>query len=275
MNMDPDRIEELITPRTRGIVVVHLYGHPADMDRISEIARRHDLFVVEDAAEAHGARYRGRMVGGLGHAGSFSFYGNKIITTGEGGMVTTADPALAEKIRLLRGQGMDPGCRYWFPVVGYNYRMTNIQAAIGLAQLEKIDEHLAARRRVAGWYTRYLQPFKDFLSLPVEETWAHHAYWMYTVTLTDAVDLDRDAVMQKMADDGIETRPIFFPVHTLPPYQAARAECPVADRLARRGISLPTHAMLTEEDVAYVAERLGLLCQPKRQHRVATIAGLL
>jgi len=265
MNIDPNKIEELITPNTRGIVVVHLYGHPAEMDQVREIARWHNLFVVEDAAEAHGAQYRGRTVGSIGDAASFSFYGNKIITTGEGGMVTTPDRDLAERVRLLRGQGMHPERRYWFPVVGYNYRMTNIQAAIGLAQLERVDEHLAARRRVAEWYGHYLRPFEDSLRLPVEELWAHHAYWMYTVILKDSVEFERDAVMQELAADGIETRPVFFPMHMLPPYHGSGGKYPVAEALAGRGISLPTHALLTEEDAAYVAERLGMLCQTARK----------
>ena len=152
MTVDPARIEERITARTKGIVVVHLYGHPADMDPILEVARRRGLFVVEDAAEAHGALYRGRKAGSLGDVATFSFYGNKIITTGEGGMVTTNDAALSERIRILRGQGMDPGRRYWFPVVGYNYRMTNIAAAIGLAQLEQIYRFIEKRLEIACRY---------------------------------------------------------------------------------------------------------------------------
>src|SRR5262249_49807322 len=150
MTLDVARLEEKITPRTKGILVVHLYGHPADMDPILALAAKHGLFVVEDAAEAHGALYRGRKVGGLGHAATFSFYGNKILTTGEGGMVTTNDAAYAGKVRILRGQGMDPERRYWFPTVGYNYRMTNVAAAIGLAQLEQIEEFMSKRWEIAA-----------------------------------------------------------------------------------------------------------------------------
>ena len=155
-NMDPDLIEGAITPRTRGIVVVHLYGHPTDMDPILELADRHGLWVVEDAAEAHGATYKGRIAGSMGSISTFSFYGNKIITTGEGGMVVTDDDRLAARIRQFKGQGQDPTQRYWFPIVGFNYRMTNVAAAIGLAQLERVDWHLGRRREIAGWYREEL-----------------------------------------------------------------------------------------------------------------------
>ncbi|MGD1090980.1 MAG: DegT/DnrJ/EryC1/StrS family aminotransferase [Bryobacteraceae bacterium] len=265
MNLDPDKIEGAITPQTRGIVAVHLYGHPADLDPILDIAQRHNLFVLEDAAEAHGAKYRGRTVGAIGSAACFSFFGNKIVTTGEGGMVTTRNAAFAEKVRLLRGQGMDPQRRYWFPVVGYNYRMTNIQAAIGLAQMENIEQHLSARVRVSSLYYRYLKPYEQFIELPVEETWAHHAFWMYTVLLKPNVFMDRDLVMEKLAADGIETRPVFYPMHTLPPYCAGTRAFPVAERLSRWGISLPTHALLSEGDVAYIAKRLGAICEEAQQ----------
>jgi perosamine synthetase len=153
-NINPCLIEEKITPRTRGIIVVHLYGHPVDMDPVIEIARRHGLFVLEDAAEAHGAIYKGQVAGSIGDIATFSFFGNKVLSTGEGGMVVTNDPELASKIRLLKDQGMDPNRRYWYPVIGYNYRMTNVAAAIGLAQVEKADWHIQQRRELAGWCVR-------------------------------------------------------------------------------------------------------------------------
>jgi perosamine synthetase len=252
MNIDPERIEEAITPRTRGILVVHLYGHPANMGPILEIARRHGLFVLEDAAEAHGATYQGQKVGSLGDAATFSFFGNKIVTTGEGGMVTTSSPGLEQKLRLLRGQGMDPSRRYWFPIVGYNYRMTNIQAALGLAQMEQIDLHLAGRRRVAEWYHKHLASLRDLLVLPIQEEWAHHVYWMYTVLLNDS-NVDRDMFMQMMHLEGIETRPVFYPMHMMPPYHQPDASFPVAEDLSRRGVNLPSHGLLTEEDIVRIA----------------------
>lgn len=260
MNLDPALLEAKITPRTRGIIVVHLYGHPADMDPILAIARRHNLFVVEDAAEAHGARYRGQIVGGLADVGTFSFFGNKIITTGEGGMVTVRDPEKATLIRTYRGQGMQTDRRYWFPVIGYNYRMTNIQAALGLAQLEQIDRYMAHHRTVASWYAHYLSPIADLMALPIEEPWCRHAYWLYTVILNAAVTVDRDELMRDLASVGIETRPVFYPMHVLPPYFEPDAHYPVAERLSARGLSLPTHIGLTESDVAYVAGHLTRLC---------------
>lgn len=257
MTVDPARIEERITARTKGIVVVHLYGHPADMDPILEVARRRGLFVVEDAAEAHGALYRGRKAGSLGDVATFSFYGNKIITTGEGGMVTTNDAALSERIRILRGQGMDPGRRYWFPVVGYNYRMTNIAAAIGLAQLEQIDRFIEKRLEIACRYRQVLEPLADFIELPSEQSWARHAFWSYVIVLRESVKLERDDLMKRLEDDAIETRPVFYPMHALPPYREPDAHYPVADRISSRGICLPMHGLLSEEDVSYIAERLG------------------
>ena len=256
MTIDPARVEALITPKTRAIMAVHLFGHPADMDPLRTLADRYGLALVEDAAEAHGALYKGRCVGSLGDVAMFSFFGNKIITTGEGGMVTTSNDELAERVRLLRGQGMDPRRRYWFPVVGFNYRMTNIEAAIGLAQLERIDDHLGARQRVRRWYDERLADLTDVLELPREEPWAHHSFWMYTVLLKDEAGIGRDDLMSRMNDDGIETRPVFYPMHVLPPYRDASGPCPVADRLSARGVSLPTHGGLTEDDVDRVAASL-------------------
>ncbi|AND71047.1 aminotransferase DegT [Dyella thiooxydans] len=255
MNIDPAAIEAKITPRTRGIIPVHLYGHPAQMDVINEIAQRHGLWVVEDAAEAHGAEVQGRRVGGLGTCATFSFFGNKIVTTGEGGMVTTNDAELARTLRLYRGQGMDLQRRYWFPVVGYNYRMTNIQAAIGLAQMEGIDTALAERERLAGWYADALSALGDRIVLPVRRDGAKEVYWMYNIFLRDATEEQRDAVMRRMDEMGIETRPVFYPMHVMPPYRES-ATYPVADLWSPRGINLPTHQDLTREDVQRVAESL-------------------
>lgn len=261
MNLDPGRIEERITPRTRGIIAVHLYGHAADMDPILEIARRRGLFVVEDAAEAHGALCRGRKAGGLGDAATFSFFGNKIITTGEGGMVTTRDEELGRKVRLLRGQGMDPERRYWFPIVGYNYRMTNIAAALGLAQLEKISSHLEKRRQLAALYERRLAPLAEWIELPAEKAWARHAWWAYTIRLRGSLPLERDRLMGCLAEAGIETRPAFHPMHTLPPYEEPTGSYPVAEAIARHGVTLPMHGLLTEDDVDYISDRLETLCR--------------
>ncbi len=254
--IDPSLIEQKITSRTRGIIVVHLYGQPGDLDPILDLAGRHSLFVVEDAAEAHGAEYKGNKVGALTDVGAFSFYGNKAITTGEGGMLTTNDDALAAKLRLLRGQGMDSRRRYWHPVVGYNYRMTNVAAAIGLGQLEKVDWHLEQRATVANWYKEALSGVGG-VRWQAEADWSKRIYWMFSVTL-DADVSDRDAVMSYLKDAGIETRPLFHPLHLLPPYQtpAENTAYPVAEQISQHGFSLPTWAGLTHDDVNYVIEFL-------------------
>ena len=254
-NLDPREIASKITARTKGIMPVHLYGHPVDLDPILDLAREHGLFVLEDAAEAVGARYKGRVIGGHGTCATFSFFGNKIITTGEGGMVTTDDDALAARLRLFRGQGVDPQRRYWFPVIGYNYRMTNIAAAIGLAQLERIDIHLERRKAIAEAYNKALGPLSEWISLPRSEPWAEHCYWMYTITLRESVTKTRDEVMRHLDEDGIETRPIFYPMHVLPPYRdSAAGSFPRAEFSSSRGINLPTHGNLTEQDIRYVAQ---------------------
>jgi perosamine synthetase len=255
-NLDPAQVEAKITARTKGIIAVHLYGHPAEMDALRRIARRHGLFLLEDAAEAHGALYKGRRAGALADVAAFSFYGNKIIATGEGGMVVTNDDALAARVRLLRGQGMDAELRYWFPVIGYNYRMMNIPAAIGLAQLEQAEWHMRRRREVA---TAYLKLLGDVPGLRPqgESELVQHAYWMFTVIL-DEMRAGRDEVMKQLGERGIETRPVFYPLHILPPYrEAARGgEFPVAERLAGRGISLPTWAGLNRENIDYICGSL-------------------
>jgi perosamine synthetase len=254
-NIDPNQIESRITPRTKGIIAVHLYGQSCDFDPIQEIADRHGLFVIEDAAEAHGACYKGRRVGALGRCASFSFFGNKIITTGEGGAVVTNDTALASHLRLLRGQGMDPSRRYWFPIVGFNYRMTNLAAAIGLAQLERIEEALAFRKRLASWYDELLSGDLRIIC-PHTEVWAEHSYWMYTVMLGADVRVSRDKVIERMDLMGIETRPVFYPMHVLPPYAQSAAAFPRATSCAERGLNLPTHEHLTKGNVARICSAL-------------------
>jgi perosamine synthetase len=252
-NMDPEAVASAITPRTKAIVVVHLYGHPVDMDPIVAVAREHGVAVVEDAAEAHGAEYKGRRTGALGDLATFSFYGNKIITTGEGGMVLCDDEAVAALVRQMRGQGQDPQRRYWFPIVGFNYRMTNVAAAIGLGQLEMIDWHLERRREIASWYAEELDGAPG-VRLSPEADWARSAFWISCLLLEDGGEAERDTLMFDLAKQGIETRPFFYPVHTLPMYlgDGGRGAFPVAESLAARGINLPSGAGLTRDDIAYV-----------------------
>jgi perosamine synthetase len=256
-NMDPALIEAKITPQTKAIIVVHLYGHAVDLDAIMAIARRHRLYVVEDAAEATGARYKGKVVGSIGDIGTFSLFGNKVITTGEGGMITTNDPKLAAKVHLLKEQGMDPTRRYWHPVIGYNYRMTNVAAAIGLAQLEMIEWHITKRMQIAAWYMAELGAVPG-LSWQVVQPWARHVYQFFTVVLDSAMQVDRAEVIAHLASRGVEGRPVVYPSHALPPYaEITRGQSfPVADRISQRGINLPSSASLTEDDVRYVSECL-------------------
>ncbi|WP_279630119.1 DegT/DnrJ/EryC1/StrS family aminotransferase [Paenibacillus protaetiae] len=256
-NVDPASIVSKITDKTKGIIAVHLYGHPADMDRINEMAEHYGLFVLEDAAEAIGAEYKGKRTGSLGDSAVFSTFGNKIITTGEGGVFTTNQDELAAKARLLRGQGMDPDHRYWHPIIGYNYRMTNIQAAIGCAQMEKAEWHIAERIRVAGLYGEALQSLEG-ISLPVQKEWAKHVYWMYSVVLEGATEQQRDLVMRQLLELGIETRPFFYPMHTMPPYRHLQPDedFPVSMKLCASGINLPSHALLTKEDIQWIADCL-------------------
>ncbi|MBI4917333.1 MAG: DegT/DnrJ/EryC1/StrS family aminotransferase [Acidobacteria bacterium] len=255
-NLDPEAVERAVTPRTRAIVAVHLFGNPAEMDALDAIARRHRLTLIEDAAEAHGAEYRGRRAGALAILATFSFYGNKIITTGEGGMVLTSDDDLARRVFQLKGQGVDPTRRYWFPVVGYNYRMTNIAAAIGLAQLERIDWQLERRAEVASWYRERLGGVPG-ITFQAVRPWVRHVHWMVTILLGDEIAVERDAVMEQLHEAGIETRPAFHPLHSLPPYaDPARPSLPVAERVGRRALSLPTWAGLTRDDVDRVCGEL-------------------
>jgi perosamine synthetase len=249
-------LESRITSRTRAIVPVHLYGHPCDMEPILDVARRHGLAVIEDAAEAHGAEYRGQRVGALGTIGAFSFYGNKIMTTGEGGMCLTDDGVLAERMRLLRDHGMDPKRHYWHEVVGFNYRMTNVQAAIGAAQVKKLPRFVDKKREIAGWYQDALAPLAGSgrIHLAPEASWARNAFWMYSIVLADP-DLSRDAVRARMKELGVDSRPFFHPVHTLPPY--AEGQClPVSESLAAAGLNLPSGGRLQRADVNAVVEAL-------------------
>ena len=250
--IDVNLLERSLSARTRGVLPVHLYGHPADMTAISAFAAANGLWVVEDAAEAHGAEVAGRRVGSIGTCATFSFFGNKIITTGEGGMVTTNDADLADRLRLYRGQGMDLNRRYWFPVVGYNYRMTNIQAAIGLAQLETIDGAIDYRSQVSQWYDVALAPLSDQLVMLSEQPHTRSVVWVYNVFLRSGGAIDRDRVMRRLDEQGIETRPVFYPMHQLPPYLSDES-FPVADSWSARGITLPTHQGLNEADVRRVA----------------------
>ena len=258
--LDPESVRRQITPRTRAIIPVHLYGHPCDMDPILAVAREHDLWVVEDAAEAHGARYRGRRVGSLGDLACFSFYGNKIITTGEGGMVVTANREWADRAAFLRDHAMLKAPHYYHPEIGYNYRMTNIQAAIGCAQMEEIGTLLERKRTIAEAYRAGLASIPG-LTLAPEANWAWSVFWMYSVLIEPSFGREREAVREGLWAAGIDSRPFFVPLHELPPYRTADP-LPVASRLGAVGLNLPSGTPLTSEQVASVCRALAALRGP-------------
>ena len=235
--MNPAEVERAITPRTKVILPVHLYGHPADMNAILALAMPRGIAVLEDAAEAHGAKCRGMVVGGIGDIGCFSFYGNKILTTGEGGMVTTNDDHLAARVRFLKDHAMDPKRRYFHPEVGYNYRMTNVQAALGCAQLERADELLAKRRRVMEAYRQELGGLEG-VQLNPHAPWADPVPWMVCL-VQDRIPTD--VLVARLRDQGIDTRPFFVPMHELPAFCSdGLVTAAVADRLGSSGVNLPS-----------------------------------
>jgi perosamine synthetase len=256
-NMDLNQVEDAITPRTKAIVLVHTYGHPVDMDVLNEIAARHGIFVLEDAAEAHGAVYKGRPVGSLGDAASFSFYGNKIITTGEGGMVTTNREDVARLAWNLRDHAFSTERHFWHKFVGYNYRMTNLQAAIGLAQTEQLEKFVEARRANAAHYTELLSQIPGVVT-PPEAPWAKNVFWMYGILLEKEFGLTRDQLRTALAARSIETRTFFIPMHCQPIYfdQYRGQRFPVAEDLCRRGLYLPSASSLTGEDIRSVVEAI-------------------
>jgi len=259
--IDPIAIRRAITPRTRAIIPVHLYGHPADMDAIRDLADNHRLLVIEDAAEAHGAEYHGRRVGGIGNVGVFSFYGNKIITTGEGGMVTTNDAALANRLRYLKDHGMSPQQRYYHTELAFNYRMTNVQAALGVAQLEQIETFIERRRQIFRWYAEELAGLPGIM-LNVERPGTRNVYWMSCLVLTDNCHITRQELADGLRRHGIDSRPFFVPMHQLPHLAGFRRvgreedACPVAERLGARGLNLPSGCSLEESTVRQIASTI-------------------
>ena len=254
-NLDPDLIEALITPKTRGIIPVHLFGHPAAMDRIMDIAKRHDLVVIEDCAESHGAALHGQMTGSFGDMGCFSFYANKVITTGEGGMVVTNDARLAERLRLLRNLAFGRP-RFLHQVAGHNFRMTGFQAAMGLAQFEKIERIIADKRRIAHTYNRLLAGLPG-LQLPAEVPGARNVYWMYALVVDPEFGITRDQLAERLAAQGIETRTFFCPMGQQPFLRSQPGfrdiACPVADRIWQSGLYLPSANALNEATLGRIA----------------------
>ena len=261
--VDPNDIEKHITKRTRGIIAVHLYGRPARMNRILPLAQKYGLWVVEDAAEAHGARVLGRPVGSIGTIGTFSFFGNRILTTGEGGIVTTNDDDLAELMSRYRGQGVSPTVTYWHDLLGYNYRMTNLTAAIGLAQLERVHGILAAKQRLSRWYTERLASTPE-IELARPRDWADDVCWMFSGLVSC-----RDEVRAKLSEAGIDTRPFFFPVYKMPIYHDPTIHLPVTENLSKKGIHLPSSPRLKEEQVDYICDTLIRIVRKTKPIRIS------
>lgn len=256
-NMDVDQIEAKVTEKTKAIMPMHTYGHPVYMDKVWEIAEKDGLYVVEDAAESHGAEYKGQRTGSLGDAGCFSFYANKIITTGEGGMITTNNEQIAKLASNLRDHAFSEERHFWHKYLGFNYRMTNLQAAVGLAQTERFEEFVQRRRDNAYHYTSLLKDIPGIIT-PPEESWAKSVFWMYSILLDDEFGLSRDDLREKLAKRGIETRTFFIPIHLQPIYfKAFKGErYPVAEDLCKRGLYLPSASSLTKEEIEYVVEQV-------------------
>ncbi len=251
--ISPDAIKKAITSKTKAIIAVHLYGHPANMEEINKIAKEHSLFVIEDAAEAHGAKVNGKKVGGLSNAGVFSFYGNKLITSGEGGMITTDDEELYKKMRYLRDHAMSKEKRYWHTEVGFNYRMTNLQAALGVAQFERIDELLAKKKEIFEWYQDGLKDIKG-IKLNYQTSWAKNVYWMVCLELNGYTESQRDEFIQKLKNQNIDSRPYFYPVSDMPMYD--NADTPITHKAYQRGLNLPSYFDITKEQVKYVCKEI-------------------
>jgi perosamine synthetase len=248
--LSPKAVRELITPKTRAIMPVHLYGHPCEMDELMIIANEYKLLVIEDCAEALGALYKGKHVGTFGHAATFSFFGNKTITTGEGGMVLFNDAASYERALILRDHGMSKQKRYWHDYVGFNYRMTNMQAAIGCAQMERLTEFIDAKRRMASVYNEGLKRHSS-ITRPPEKDWAFNGYWLYTCVINPETGVSRDEFITKLTKNGVETRPVFYPLHAMPPYQqyiSSGQTFHVTDYLSANGISLPSSVIITQDE---------------------------
>ncbi len=255
-------IEKNITPRTKAIMPVHLYGHPSHMDEIMALAKKHNLLIIEDAAEAIGGKYKNKHVGSFGDAATFSFFGNKTITTGEGGMVFFKDKKAYEKAIVLRDHGMSKEKKYWHEFVGFNYRMTNMQAAIGCAQLERINEFVEQKRKLAIFYNKILNETGNFI-IPPQESWAINGYWLYTAILKESANISRDTLMEKMLKNGVETRPAFYPLHEMPPYKnyPSKSSFENSKHISAQGISFPSSVNISQEELDNIAQALHSIFQ--------------
>lgn len=260
LTMDPVDLAKKITKKSRAIMVVHLFGHPTDMDPISDLAQAHNLIIIEDCAEAHGATYKGRKVGSLGHAGCFSFFANKILSTGEGGMITTDDPEIAKRARSLKALAFGSSNKFMHNDIGFNYRMTNLQAAIGCGQMNQADVLVEKRRQIAHFYSERLATYQDYLFLPVEMEYAKSSYWMYHIVLRDSLVTKRSLIMRALKEVGIETREGFIPYNMQQIFiergWTKPEDCPNANKVAYASFYLPTGPAISEPELNYVATKL-------------------
>jgi len=259
LNIDPRLIEKRITPRTKAIMVVHLFGHPVDMDSILALAKKYKLYVIEDCAEAHGALYKNKKVGSLSDVGCFSFYANKIVTTGEGGMLVTNNSKLAEKIYNLKGLAFGEKNKFMHKDIGFGYRMSNLQAGIGCAQIKKISAVIEKKRNIARFYNAHFSGIPE-LQLPVEKDYAKNVYWMYHLVLSRKAGISREKLMQQLKKDGIETRESFVPYNMQEIFikkgWARKNDCPVANNVAANGFYIPSGYTLKQNELRYVASKI-------------------
>lgn len=257
LNMDPALLEAKITPKTKAIIVVHLYGHSADMDPIMKIARQHNLYVIEDAAEAHGAKYNGKMIGSIGDIGCFSFYSNKIITTGEGGMLVTNNDEWAERAQLIKNLAFGDANKFMHRALGYKFQMTNLQAALGAAQMTRINDIIARKREIAAFYTNAFSVEPDIIT-PIEKPYAFNVYWMYNIVLGGRLSGKRSLIMEELKKLGVESREDFVPFNQQKIFIeqgiADPDSCPVANRLGADGMYLPSGNDISPEELAYAAQ---------------------
>lgn len=259
-NMDVTQIEDKITPNTKAIMVVHLYGLPVEMDVVSDIAERYQLFIIEDGAEAHGLEYKGKKCGSFGTISTLSFYPNKHITTGEGGMVLTDDEVLKERCESFRNLCHSKDRRFYHEELGYNFRMSNIQAAVGVAQLEKLEEHLIRKRAMGQAYQELLNNVQG-IQLPISKTsYAENLYWVFGMVLEQGVDFDAVDAMKRLAERGVGCRPFFYPMHLQPVFRKKGLfigeEYPVAENLGERGFYVPSGLAVMKDQIQYIAEQV-------------------
>ncbi|MCC7357355.1 DegT/DnrJ/EryC1/StrS aminotransferase family protein [Candidatus Uhrbacteria bacterium] len=264
-NIDPALLEEKLTPKTKAIIIVHLYGHPVDMGPVMEFSHKYRLRVIEDVAEAHGAEWNGQRVGSFGDISCHSFYANKILTTGEGGMLTLNDDRLANRAKTLKTLAFGKENKFIHQDIGYNYRLTNIQCAIGVIQLKKINEILRLKRSMAAFYTQELNDIEG-LQLPVEKSYAKNVYWMYHVVLTGSLEGKRTAIMSKLKERGIETRESFVPfnqqIDIIKKYHLDQPhDCPIANRISREGFYLPSGTVISQLELETVVHEVRSICR--------------